>query len=226
MLYDQAQLVLAYLEAAQATGEDFFATVAEDTLNYVLRDLTDPLGGFYSAEDADSLPPESAGAPGAHKSEGAFYIWSDAEVGALLGADAEVARRRFGIEPDGNAPQDPQGEFRGKNLLYIAQSIHDVAARSGLSEADVIDALGRAHSVLFNARALRPRPHLDDKILTAWNGLMIAAFARAARLLAVVAIRRALPCRGEESCGVHSHSPLAAGRRPAAAALSRWRRGD
>jgi uncharacterized protein YyaL (SSP411 family) len=184
MLYDQAQLVMAYLEAAQASGEDFFATVAEDTLNYVLRDLTDPLGGFYSAEDADSLPPESAGVAGAHKSEGAFYIWADSEIGMLLGPDADVARRRFGIEPGGNAPQDPQGEFRGRNLLYIAQSIHDVAARTGLSEADVVAALGRVHATLFEARATRPRPHLDDKILTAWNGLMIAACARAARVLA------------------------------------------
>jgi uncharacterized protein YyaL (SSP411 family) len=183
MLYDQAQLALAYLEAAQATGEDFFVTVAEDTLSYVLRDLTGPLGGFYSAEDADSLPPESAGAAGAHKSEGAFYIWSDSEVGALLGPDAHVARRRFGIEPDGNAPEDPQGEFRGKNLLYVAQSIHDVAARSGLSEQEVVAALDRVQEALFAARATRPRPHLDDKVLTAWNGLMIAALARAARTL-------------------------------------------
>ncbi len=88
MLYDQAQLTLAYLEAAQATGEDFYATVAEDTLVYVMRDLTDPEGGFYSAEDADSVPPEQAGAArGRSKSEGAFYIWSDAEIG-------EVDRRR------------------------------------------------------------------------------------------------------------------------------------
>ena len=181
MLYDQAQLAMAYLEAAQATGEDFFATVAEDTLNYVLRDLTDPLGGFYSAEDADSLPPDAPAAT--HKSEGAFYIWSDDEIASILGADADVARRRFGIEPDGNAPQDPQGEFRGRNLLYVAESIHDIAARSGLAEADVMAALGRAHAALFTARASRPRPHLDDKILTAWNGLMVAAFARASRVL-------------------------------------------
>ncbi len=133
MLYDQAQLAMAYLEAAQATGEDFFATVAEDTLNYVLRDLTDPLGGFYSAEDADSLPPDAPA--GTHKSEGAFYIWSDGEIAAVLGADADVARRRFGIEPDGNAPQDPQGEFRGKNLLYVAESDprHRCTQRSGRS---------------------------------------------------------------------------------------------
>jgi uncharacterized protein len=183
MLYDQAQLVLAYLEAAQAAGDDFFATVAEDTLNYVLRDLTDARGGFYSAEDADSIPPEVAGQANAHKSEGAFYIWSDSEIGELSGDDADIARRRFGIEPGGNAPQDPQGEFRGKNLLYIAQSVEDIAARSGKSPDEVVRALGRIHDVLFAARAKRPRPHLDDKILTAWNGLMIGAFARASRVL-------------------------------------------
>jgi hypothetical protein len=183
MLYDQAQLVLAYLEAAQATGDDFYATVAEDSLDYVLRDLTDPSGGFYSAEDADSIPPEQAGQPAAHKSEGAFYIWSDEEIGTLLGNDAQVFRRRFGIESGGNAPHDPQGEFRGRNLLYVAEPIEDVAVRTGQPVEEVMAALGRARQVLFAARSGRPRPHLDDKILTAWNGLMIAAFARAARVL-------------------------------------------
>jgi uncharacterized protein YyaL (SSP411 family) len=183
MLYDQAQLALAYLEAAQATGEDFYATVAEDTLDYVLRDLSDPGGGFYSAEDADSTPPEQAGEPGAHKSEGAFYVWSDADIGSLLGDDATVFRRRFGIEPNGNAPHDPQGEFTGRNLLYVAEPVEDVAVRTSVPVEQVIATLGRARQVLFDARTKRPRPHLDDKILTSWNGLMIAAFARAARVL-------------------------------------------
>jgi uncharacterized protein len=182
MLYDQAQLTLAYLEAAQATGDDFYATVAEDTLTYVMRDLTDPRGGFYSAEDADSVPPEHAGSPTAHKSEGAFYIWSDAEIGELLGDDAVIARRRFGIEPDGNAPQDPQGEFRGRNLLYVSEPVEDIAVRTGKPPDEIIAALGRIREKLFTVRERRPRPHRDDKVLTAWNGLMIAAFARAARV--------------------------------------------
>ena len=183
MLYDQAQLVLAYLEAAQATGEPFYAAVAEDTLGYVLRDMTAPEGAFYSAEDADSVPPEHAAQPGAHKTEGAFYIWTDAEIGARLGDDADVARRRFGIEPGGNAPQDPQGEFTGRNLLYTAQSIEDIATGTGRSPEAIEASLGRIRQALFDARAGRPRPHLDDKVLTAWNGLMIAACARAARVL-------------------------------------------
>ena len=183
MLYDQAQLALAALEAAQATGEDFYATVAEDTLAYVLRDLTDPLGGFYSAEDADSLPPGADPGTG-HKKEGAFYVWTVAEVDALLGEDAAIAVRRYGLEPGGNALQDPQGEFTGQNILYIAQTIEEIAARTGRSSEDVAAVLGRAREALARARADRPRPHLDDKILTAWNGLMIAAFARAGRVLA------------------------------------------
>src|SRR5206468_513361 len=115
MLYDQAQLVLAYLEASQVSGDRFYADVAEDTLRYVLREMTDEAGGFYSAEDADSIPPEDVGKPGAHASEGAFYLWRAAELTELLGADEPVVRLRFGVEHDGNAPVDPQQEFTGKN---------------------------------------------------------------------------------------------------------------
>ena len=183
MLYDQAQLVLAYLEAAQATGDDFYATVAEDTLHYVLRDMTSPEGAFYSAEDADSVPPEQAGAAKPQKTEGAFYIWGDDEIAAILGDDAGLARRRFGIQPDGNAPHDPHGEFTGKNVLYVSESIEEVALRTDRRVDDVVTGLGRIRQQLFDARKTRPRPHLDDKVLTAWNGLMIAAFARAARVL-------------------------------------------
>ncbi len=92
-------------------------------------------------------------------------------------------RYRFGIRPDGNAPEDPQGEFKGKNLLYVAGSIDEVAQRTGRSTDEVEAALQRARMTLFQARLGRPRPHLDDKVLTGWNGLMLAAFARAARVL-------------------------------------------
>jgi uncharacterized protein YyaL (SSP411 family) len=197
MLYDQAQLVLAYLEGAQASGEAFYATVAEDTLDYVLRDLTAPDGAFFSAEDADSavLDPEpvsqthaetqrrEADSHTVEKREGAFYVWTAAEIDTLFGADAPIVRRRFGIEDNGNAPADPQDEFRGQNLLYVAQSIEDVAVRAGRSADDVVALLAKARRVLFDARAHRPRPHLDDKVITAWNGLTIAAYARAARVL-------------------------------------------
>jgi uncharacterized protein YyaL (SSP411 family) len=181
MLYDQAQLVLAYLEAAQASGDPFFAEVAADTLDYVQRDLTDEAGGFYSAEDADSIPPEQAADPSPHKMEGAFYIWRDEEIGEVLGDDANVFRIRYGILPDGNAPFDPQNEFVHKNLLYTARGIDEVMSATAKSSAEVEAALARGRTKLQERRATRPRPHLDDKVLTAWNGLMIGAFARAAR---------------------------------------------
>ena len=183
MLYDQAQLVVAYLEGAQSSGDSFFAQVAVDTLQYVMRELTHEEGGFFSAEDADSVPPEEAGRPDAHRAEGAFYLWRAEEVEALLGPDADIVKLRFGIEPHGNAPSDPQQEFVGKNLLYIAHSEADVAQLCGQPEETVVRVLGAARTRMLSVREARPRPHLDDKVLTAWNGLMIAAFARAARTL-------------------------------------------
>jgi len=183
MLYDQAQITLACLEAQQVAGDAFFADVAEDTLQYVRRELTSPEGGFYSAEDADSVPPEHADETHAQKTEGAYYLWTEKEIDQLPDADAEMFKLRFGVLPNGNAPQDPQGEFVGKNAPYVARSVDDIAQKTGKSREDVEDALARARLTLFEARLKRPRPHLDDKILTAWNGLMLAAFARAARVL-------------------------------------------
>jgi hypothetical protein len=115
--------------------------------------------------------------------EGAFYIWRDAEIQEALGDDADVFRQRFGILPDGNAPFDPQGEFTHRNLLYTARAVEDVARATGRSVDEVRDTLAHARRTLAGVRSRRPRPHLDDKVLTAWNGLMIAAFARAARVL-------------------------------------------
>jgi uncharacterized protein len=183
MLYDQAQLVLAFLEAAQSTGDPFFAQIAEDTLQYVQREMTDAGGGFYSAEDADSIPPEQAADPKAHKSEGAFYIWGIDEVRAALGAQSAIFEGRYGVLPNGNAPFDPQSEFTNKNLLYTALSITDIARAISADPGKIAEVLVRARQVLFDVRGKRPRPQLDDKVLTAWNGLMIGAFARAARVL-------------------------------------------
>ena len=186
MLYDQAQLVLAYLEGAQASGNPMFAAVAEDTLAYVLRDLRDAAGGFYSAEDADSVPfdlTRGTAEAGGTKKEGAFYVWSDAEIDALLGADAEIVRQRFGIRTEGNAPSDPHDEFRGQNILYAATPIEQIAAATGRTDRELTAVLAEARRVLFDARSRRPRPHLDDKVLTSWNGMTIAAFARASRVL-------------------------------------------
>ena len=190
MLYDQAQIVIALIEATQVSGDPFYAEVAEDTLLYVMREMTDEGGGFYSAEDADSVPPEDAAqateqAAGAvpHKKEGAFYLWRAGELDALLGNDAPVVKLRFGVEPEGNAPHDPQQEFTGKNLFYVARSIDDIAKQTNRSPDEVVDVLHGARLKMFKERLGRPRPQRDDKVLAAWNGLMIAAFARMARAL-------------------------------------------
>src|SRR4029077_6378849 len=105
------------------------------------------------------------------------------EVEKLLGADAAIVKRRFGIEPNGNAPIDPQQEFVDKNLLYVARSVENIARETGKSEEEVEATIARARLRMFEARVKRPPPHLDDKVLTAWNGLMIAGFARAARVV-------------------------------------------
>jgi len=184
MLYDQALLVMAYLEAYQVSGDPFFAQVAEDTLRYVERDLMSADGACYSAEDADSVPPSAAGATGARAAEGAFYLWSRDEIVETLGPDSRVWERRFGVLPGGNAPFDPHGEFGTMNLFYTASTIAAIASESGQTPADVGAALARGRQRLFEVRARRPRPALDDKVVTGWNGLMLAAFARAARVLA------------------------------------------
>ena len=220
MLYDQAQLVVAYVEAAQVTGDAFYAQVAVDTLDYVRRDLSDPGGAFYSAEDADSLPPEKAGAPGAHKMEGAFYIWTDEEVREVLGPDADIFRQHFGVRAGGNAPFDPQNEFTNKNLLYTAATIEQVAAASSRTVEEVESTLRRARLTLLERRSMRPRPHLDDKILTAWNGLMIAGFARAGRVLE--GQERLLDDARRAAAFIRSHLWREADRR----LLRRYRNGD
>jgi hypothetical protein len=171
MLYDQAQLATAYLEAFQITGEAQYAGVARRTLDYVMRDMRHSGGGFYSAEDADS---GGAGLqPANEKSEGAFYIWPAAEIERLAGPAAEWLCYRYGVEEDGNA----SGELAGRNILYQAHSVEETARRFGRPEEEMRAALAQAEGALLEARAGRPRPHLDDKILAAWNGLMISALA-------------------------------------------------
>jgi uncharacterized protein YyaL (SSP411 family) len=217
MLYDQAQIALALIEAAQASGDAFYAEVAEDTLLYVLREMTDAGGGFFSAEDADSVPPESAGVAGAPKTEGAYYLWRADELVALLGAEAAAVALRFGVQPGGNAPQDPQHEFTGKNLLYVARSIDDIALETGTPVDEVVDTLSRARLTMFEHRLTRPRPHRDDKILTAWNGLMIGALARTARVM------RGLRADGSTAAAPH----LEAARRAASFVKDRlWQAGS
>jgi uncharacterized protein YyaL (SSP411 family) len=177
MLYDQAQLGISFTEAWQLTHEEFFAEVARETLEYVLRDMTHPEGGFFSAEDADSLlshdRPEHA--------EGAFYVWTRREISHALAPDeARTFCRHYGVEEVGNAPagSDPHGEFMGKNILLERQELSTTARILELSKEDVSKSLAASRAILFDLRAKRSRPHLDDKILTGWNGLMISAFSK------------------------------------------------
>ncbi|PWU12369.1 MAG: thioredoxin domain-containing protein [Terriglobia bacterium] len=175
MLYDQAQLALSYLEAFQITADPIYAETARDIFDYVLRDMTDEGGGFYSAEDADSvIDPAEPGLKG----EGAFYIWSAREILELVEQPAAGwFAYRYGVEERGNVLHDPHEEFTGKNILYQAHTVDEVAAHFNRNTGDVHTAILTAGRTLFEARNKRIRPHLDDKILTAWNGLMISAFA-------------------------------------------------
>ncbi len=180
MLYDQAQLIVGYLEAYQVSRDPFFATVARRTLEYVRRDMTSPGGGFYSAEDADS--PIAADAH--EKAEGAFYVWTQAEARRHLGEEtAAVFLPFFGLRPDGNVAHDPFSEFVKKNVLFEARSEKQMAEELGLSISAVRRRLEEARQLLFQLRETRPRPLRDDKILTSWNGLMITALARASQVL-------------------------------------------
>ena len=208
MLYDQAQLAFAYLDAFQITRDPQFESITRDILDYVARDMTSKEGGFFSAEDADSPVPvamvydrrtsesekrasiESSDArraplqkPGT--AEGAFYVWTKEEIDSALGDTAEMFDFHYGVQPHGNAPEgsDPQDEFRGKNILIERHSIADTAKHFKKSEDEVGQSLARSREKLLSIRTKRPRPHLDDKIIASWNGLMISAYARGAQVL-------------------------------------------
>ncbi|MFN2541833.1 MAG: thioredoxin domain-containing protein [Chthoniobacterales bacterium] len=187
MLYDQAQLASAYLDAYQITQDRQYADVARDILDYIARDMTSKDGGFFSAEDADSpVPVAGIGDPGHSKTaEGAFYVWAEKEIDDALGPDAELFKFHYGIQPHGNAPEgsDPHDEFRGKNILIERHTGAETAERFKKDEDKIRKSLDRSREKLLSIRSKRPRPHLDDKIITAWNGLMISAYARAAQVL-------------------------------------------
>src|ERR1700738_4037187 len=177
MLYDQAQLSVAYAEMVQATNDPEFERALRETLDYVLRDLTSSEGGFYSAEDADSFPQEGA----AEKREGAFYVWTQEELDRALTPDESlVFRRMYGIERAGNVvtASDPHRELAGQNVLFLQNDRELVAKLTGRSEEEVSQLASAARQKLKAVRDQRPRPHLDDKIVTAWHGLMISGFAK------------------------------------------------
>jgi hypothetical protein len=196
MLYDQAQLAVAYLDAYQITRDKQYEAVARDILDYVARDMTSNEGGFFSAEDADSpvvagiglsaVASAKAGDPGHGKTaEGAFYVWTKKEIDAALGDAAEIFDFHYGVQSHGNAPEgsDPHDEFRGKNILIARHTLAETAQHFKKSEEEITKFLAQSREKLLAIRAKRPRPHLDDKIIAAWNGLMISAFARATQVL-------------------------------------------
>jgi uncharacterized protein YyaL (SSP411 family) len=171
MLYDQALLSLVYLEAYQALGAPKFMITAKETLEYVLRDLASPEGGFYSAEDADS-----------EGEEGKYYLWTLNEVKQATGEDADLAIKLFGVKAEGNYFESPNGKT-GKNILHLAMPLEQVASESNLTIDTLIGKLGLITKLLFQVREKRIHPFKDDKVLVDWNGLMIAALARANQIL-------------------------------------------
>jgi uncharacterized protein len=172
MLYDNALLARVYVEAFQASGNPFYRRIAEETLDYLVREMRHPAGGFFSTQDADSLlAPDSA-----HKEEGAFFVWTPAELREVLGnSDAMVFAALYDVTDRGN--------FEGKNILHVQRQPAEVARVIGMPVEQVEQIAAQARQKLFAARERRPRPDLDDKVLTAWNGMALRAFAYAARAL-------------------------------------------
>jgi len=172
MLYDQAMLTLAYIESYQATGKREYAQTAREILLYVLRDMTGPEGGFYSAEDAES-----------EGEEGKFYLWTEEEIYQLLEKkDADFAVKVFNIEKEGNFTDEVSGRRSGTNILHLPKSLKKLSLELGISERDLRSRIEAIRQNLFTSREERIHPHKDDKILTDWNGLMIAALAKAAQV--------------------------------------------
>ena len=169
MLYDQAMLVMAYTEAYLATGKDFYADVIREVISYVLRDMTDAEGAFYSAEDADS-----------EGEEGLFYLWTWQEFLEQMGPDSgELFSSLFNLKEEGNFKDESTHQLTGRNLLYLNQPLEELAVDKGKQPEKVIQLWEELRSHLFDVREGREHPLKDDKILTDWNGLMIAALAKA-----------------------------------------------
>ena len=173
MLYDQAMLSFAYIETYQVTGDVFFSETAEHIFEYILRDMTNDEGGFYSAEDADS-----------EGEEGKFYVWSIDEVKSILDNDsADVFIKMYNLEADGNFADEATGGNTGSNILHVKNDLNNAAYEMGVDSLELKKQLLQMRNKLFEVRKKRIHPLKDDKILTDWNGLMIAALAKAGRVL-------------------------------------------
>jgi uncharacterized protein YyaL (SSP411 family) len=175
MLYDQAMLTLAYAEAYQATGQELWSRVVHETLTYVERDLLDPTGAFHCGEDADS-----------EGEEGKFYVWDAREVDRVLdeaGQDADLFKVAFSIRADGNFHDEATREPTGLNIPHLTKRRAEIATDAGISEQELERKLEAMRETLYEEREKRVRPQLDDKVITDWNGLMIAALARSGRVM-------------------------------------------
>ncbi|XP_062088038.1 uncharacterized protein LOC133794686 isoform X2 [Humulus lupulus] len=183
MLYDQGQLVNVYLDAFSITKDVFYSFISRDILDYLRRDMIGPEGEIFSAEDADSAESEGA----TRKKEGAFYVWTSNEVEDILGEHATLFNEHFYIKSSGNCDlsrmSDPHKEFEGKNVLIERKSTGELASKFGLPVEEYLDILGECRKKLFKERLRRPKPHLDDKVIVSWNGLVISSFARASKIL-------------------------------------------
>jgi len=170
MLYDNAQLAVVYLEAWQHTGDSAYQRIAREILDYVAREMTSPEGGFYSATDADSPTPSG------HDEEGWFFTWTPRELELLLGADdSAVVSAAYGVTKRGN--------FEGRNILHRVKTDREVATELRISPKRVAEVLAGARVILYDARGSRPPPIRDEKVIAAWNGMMITAFAQAGWML-------------------------------------------
>ncbi len=173
MLYDQAMLAIAYLETYLASGNPYYAKISEKIFEYVLRDMTSTKGGFYSAEDADS-----------EGEEGKFYVWTKSELVEILGSeDAEMYSLVYNFEDEGNYEDEASREKSGTNIPHLRESLSFHAEKTGIGEKELKEKIENCRIKLFNEREKRIHPLKDDKILTDWNGLMIAAFAMGGRIL-------------------------------------------
>lgn len=182
MLYDQAQLAVAYADAYLATKDAFYADVARDILLYVDRDLSHGSGAFYSAEDADSYPRYGS----THKVEGAFCVWEYSELQQLLndqGSRFQIFCHHFDVRREGNVDEGHGVELDRKNVLIVYGSLEKTADKFDITVDQLERVLEECRAILYEARQKRPRPHLDSKMLCSWNGLAIAAFSKVGQAL-------------------------------------------
>ncbi|BCL62654.1 hypothetical protein DGMP_33470 [Desulfomarina profundi] len=170
MLYDNALLAVTYLDGYQATGDKTFKRVAEETLNYIRRDMTSPEGAFYSATDADSITPQG------HRKEGYYFTWTSSELDEVLGAErAKIIKTYYGVGRKNN--------FEGRNILHVPETLTQTAKKLNISKEKLLAAIEDSKKTLYDVRNRRPHPLRDEKILTAWNSQMISAYARAGLIL-------------------------------------------